>query len=86
MRRERREATLRGWLEKLPEELFATRPVLSMDYVGALMSTGEIEGVEARLQDVERSDSTHPMTRSTSTRRSSAAFRRWSPCTGRDSP
>jgi LuxR family maltose regulon positive regulatory protein len=55
MRRERREATLRGWLEKLPEELFATRPVLSMDYVGALMSTGEIEGVEARLQDVERS-------------------------------
>ena len=55
MRRERREATLRGWLEKLPEELFATRPVLSMDYVGALMSTGEIEGVEARLRDVERS-------------------------------
>jgi len=55
MRRERREAVLRGWLEKLPEELFATRPVVSMDYVGALMSTGEIEGVEARLQDVERS-------------------------------
>ena len=26
-----------------------------MDFVGALMSTGEIEGVEARLQDVERS-------------------------------
>ena len=55
MRKERREATLRGWFEKLPEELFATRPVLSMDFVGALMSTGEIEGVEARLQDVERS-------------------------------
>ncbi len=55
MRRERREATLRGWLEKLPEELFATRPVVSMDYVGALMSTGDIEGVEARLRDVERS-------------------------------
>jgi len=55
VRRERREATLRGWLEKLPEDLFTTRPVLSMNYVGALMSTGEIEGVEARLQDVERS-------------------------------
>jgi LuxR family maltose regulon positive regulatory protein len=55
MRQERREATLRGWFEKLPEELFAARPVLSMNYVGALMSTGEIEGVEARLQDVERS-------------------------------
>jgi LuxR family maltose regulon positive regulatory protein len=55
IRRERREATLRGWFEKLPEELFPARPVLSMDYIGALMSTGEIEGVEARLQDVERS-------------------------------
>ena len=44
MRRDRQEATLRGWLEALPEELFATRPVLSMDYVGALMSTGDIEG------------------------------------------
>ena len=55
LRMERREATLRGWLEQLPEALFAVRPVLSMDHVGALMSTGDVDGVEARLQDVERS-------------------------------
>jgi len=30
------------------------RPVLSILYVGALMSNGEIEGVEARLRDAER--------------------------------
>ena len=34
MRKERREATLRGCVSKLPEELLATRPVLSMDFVG----------------------------------------------------
>jgi LuxR family maltose regulon positive regulatory protein len=54
MRRDRREATLRGWLEMLPEELFPTRPVLSNGYVGALLATGELEGVEARLRDAER--------------------------------
>jgi LuxR family transcriptional regulator, maltose regulon positive regulatory protein len=52
--RERREATLRGWLERLPEDLFPDRPVLSIYFVGALMVTGTIEGVEPRLQDAER--------------------------------
>ncbi len=50
----RQEATLRNWMRALPVELFATRPVLSVGYVGALMSTGDVEGVEARLQDAER--------------------------------
>ena len=50
----RQEATMRRWFEALPEELFATRPVLSAGYVGALMSTGELRGVEARLRDAER--------------------------------
>jgi LuxR family transcriptional regulator, maltose regulon positive regulatory protein len=54
LRRDRREATLRGWLEKLPEELFHIRPMLSMGYVGAMMATGAIEEVEDRLRDVER--------------------------------
>ena len=54
MRRDRREATLRGWLELLPEELFPARPVLSNGYVGALLATGELEGVESRLRDAER--------------------------------
>jgi LuxR family maltose regulon positive regulatory protein len=52
--RDRREATLRGWLEQLPEDIFRTRPVLSLGYVGALLSTGEVSGVESRLQDAER--------------------------------
>lgn len=54
MQQSRQEATLRRWLEALPEELFATRPVLSAGYVGALMSTGELHGVEERLRDAER--------------------------------
>jgi LuxR family maltose regulon positive regulatory protein len=54
MRRDRREATLRGWLEMLPEPLFAVRPVLSNGCAGALLATGEVEGVEARLRDAER--------------------------------
>jgi LuxR family maltose regulon positive regulatory protein len=52
--RDRREATLRGWMEALPDEIFHTRPVLSLGYAGALLSTGETVGVEERLQDAER--------------------------------
>ena len=47
-------ATVRRWMEALPDELFGVRPVLSVGYVGALMATGEIEGVEARLRSAER--------------------------------
>jgi LuxR family maltose regulon positive regulatory protein len=54
MGRDRREATLRGWMELLPVGLFAVRPVLSLGYVGALLSTGQVDGVEARLRDAER--------------------------------
>src|SRR5256885_2012770 len=38
--RSRREATVRGWLEALPDELFRDRPVLSNAYAGALLSSG----------------------------------------------
>jgi LuxR family maltose regulon positive regulatory protein len=54
MRRVRHEARLRRWLEALPVELFPARPVLSVEYAGALMSTGEFEGIEALLRDAER--------------------------------
>ncbi|QJY48999.1 LuxR C-terminal-related transcriptional regulator [Pseudonocardia broussonetiae] len=50
----RRETTLRRWLEALPEALVQHRPVLSNGFAGSLMSTGEIEGVEAHLLDAER--------------------------------
>ena len=52
--RDRREMTLRGWLETLPVDLFRERPVLSLGFVGAMLSTGEVEAVEPRLQDAER--------------------------------
>jgi LuxR family maltose regulon positive regulatory protein len=54
MARGRQDATLRRWLEALPNEVFSVRPVLSIGYVGMLMLRGEVEGVEERLRDAER--------------------------------
>ncbi|MBK9715138.1 MAG: helix-turn-helix transcriptional regulator [Kouleothrix sp.] len=54
MRRSRQDATLLGWLKALPDELIHYRPVLSAGYAGALLSSGELDGVEARLRDAER--------------------------------
>jgi LuxR family maltose regulon positive regulatory protein len=54
MRRSRQEATLHGWLETLPDEVLHCRPVLSVGYASALMSSGKLESVEERLRDAER--------------------------------
>ena len=54
MRRSRQEATLLGWLKALPDDLFRTRPVLAAEYVGALLSNGQLAGLENRLQEAER--------------------------------
>src|SRR5688572_3213024 len=54
MAQARQEGVLRRWLEALPDELFRVRPVLSAGFVGALMSTGDVRGVEAGLRDAER--------------------------------
>ncbi|MBX3284052.1 MAG: helix-turn-helix transcriptional regulator [Actinobacteria bacterium] len=54
LQRARREATLRRWLEALPAELFADRPVLAMDLVGARMATGDASDVDALLEVVDR--------------------------------
>jgi len=54
LRRGRREATLLDWLAALPDELFDVRPVLSAFYGGALLATGQLEGVEAHLRVAER--------------------------------
>jgi LuxR family maltose regulon positive regulatory protein len=53
MRRSRQEATVRGWLELLPDEVVRVRPVLSVHFAGELLARGELEGVEARLRDAE---------------------------------
>ena len=54
MGQSRQEGILRRWMEALPDELFRVRPVLNVGYVGALMSTGDVRGVEPRLRDAER--------------------------------
>jgi LuxR family transcriptional regulator, maltose regulon positive regulatory protein len=54
MARDRQEASVRAWIEQLPGQVLAVRPVLSNGYAGALMSTGEFEGVERHLRDAER--------------------------------
>jgi LuxR family transcriptional regulator, maltose regulon positive regulatory protein len=54
MQRDRQEATIRGWLDDLPDTVVRTRPVLAMGLIGGLMSRGEFDGVEERLADVER--------------------------------
>ena len=52
--RVRREAVFRGWADDLPDEVLRNRPVLAIGLVGGLMSSNEFDGVEERLQDIER--------------------------------
>ncbi len=53
LRQSRREGTLRRWLEALPDDVFADRPVLAVSLVGARMATGDTTGAEALLELVE---------------------------------
>ncbi len=54
MARTRQEATVRAWLEMIPDEVIYVRPVLSVGFAGALLTGGQLEGVEDRLRDAER--------------------------------
>ena len=54
LRRNRQEATIRGWLDVIPYEIVRMRPVLAVGLIGGLMVGAETEGVEERLQDAER--------------------------------
>ena len=54
MRQRRQDATLRGWLERLPPAVVRVRPTLSMGLVGVLMASGEPDAVDEMLTDVER--------------------------------
>ncbi|QXC60659.1 LuxR C-terminal-related transcriptional regulator [Aquihabitans sp. G128] len=53
MQQSRQERTLRDWLERLPADVYADRPVLALTLVGTRMATGATAGVEALLQLVE---------------------------------
>ena len=54
MRSSRQEAVFLAWLQALPDDVLAARPVLSVHYAGALLVNGRVEGAEARLRDAER--------------------------------
>ena len=54
MRRARQETLLRTWVQEIPDPLIRRRPVLSVGLAGALLATGELAGVEGRLDDAER--------------------------------
>jgi LuxR family maltose regulon positive regulatory protein len=54
LRAGRQEATLRRWLEALPEAVIAGRPALGVAYAGMLLVHGEVAGVERRLDAAER--------------------------------
>lgn len=54
LRRTRQEHTLRRWIDELPDDVVDRRPVLAMEFVGALMAGNEFDDVERRLGNVER--------------------------------
>ncbi len=54
LRRSRQEATIRSWLDVIPDEVVRVRPVLGIGFIGALMAVNEFDGVEPRLNDLER--------------------------------
>ena len=54
LRRDRQEATIRRWLDDIPPEVVRVRPVLAVGFIGALMASLEFEGLESRLDDLER--------------------------------
>ena len=54
MLRTRQETTLRDWSRTLPAELVRTRPVLGIGLISGLASSGQLDGLEDRLREVER--------------------------------
>jgi LuxR family transcriptional regulator, maltose regulon positive regulatory protein len=53
MRRNRQETVLLSWIQLLPNELLQRRPALGVHLAGALLSTGQLEGVETQLRQAE---------------------------------
>jgi ATP/maltotriose-dependent transcriptional regulator MalT len=53
MRRVRQETTVHGWLQALPDEVIRVRPVLSVGAAGALLASGQLDGVEGWLRSAE---------------------------------
>jgi LuxR family maltose regulon positive regulatory protein len=54
MRRERRERELVRWVDALPDDVVAARPVLAVGFVGALAQVSSFDSLPRRLDDAER--------------------------------
>ncbi len=52
--RERREDLVRRWAHELPDDVVRDRPVLAIALIGGLMASNEFDGVDLRLDHVER--------------------------------
>jgi LuxR family maltose regulon positive regulatory protein len=53
IRRNRQEAMLLGWLKALPDDAVRRSPVLSVFFGFMLLVSGDLDGVQARLDDAE---------------------------------
>jgi len=60
IRRDRQEGMLLGWLQALPDDAVRRSPVLSVAYGHLLLVSGDLDGVEARLDDAERTLASAP--------------------------
>jgi LuxR family maltose regulon positive regulatory protein len=54
IRRERRDATLLGWLDGVPDDVVRRRPVLSAFYAWRMLVAGDLEAVEPWLRNAEQ--------------------------------
>ena len=82
LRRQRREGTLRHWVDQLPTSVVDRRPVLAMGFVGALMSSNEFDDIEHRLGVIEKAVEPADRTWWSSTTPSAADYPAASSCTG----
>lgn len=53
MRRDRQDAAMHGWLRALPDDVIRQRPVLSVFAGGMSLASGDLMGLEERLDDAE---------------------------------
>ena len=54
LRRDRREGELASWVRQLQEDVVRTRPVLAVQFIGSLAQISEFDGLESRLDDIEK--------------------------------
>lgn len=54
MRQYRREATIRRWIDAIPRDVVARRPVLAVSYAGAILSANAVDRVDELLTGAER--------------------------------